>query len=496
MDITEEELKALEEQYKTAVHIADKPEEEKSIAEELEEFSIYNEETKKVEIIFTTLENIENNYIYLDSLNCNVLKENVIDINYIAHWLIEELEDYSLNEGYTLDDFIDCFHRKDLQVHRNIASYKYLKELDFYYIVEEHEEHNLIYNSLDNKIYISIPHLINNEFELDKDGKIIKYIPKTLDLTTINNYSIFKSSLDEFYKDNWDIIPIHVDNYKKDFNLVILYPEIKITNSKDEKHTIKDLYVIVPLHIEDNTFVFSGNLYGFRTFQTSDEYNNYTHSHLNASRILQIAKFCLGSGDINLTIKNLMIKNNFSEILFKGFLITLEYYLTWESLEGGPHYRMENLFNKSQEVKADLFNSFTLTDKTLFKKHFEKVNPIYLDGEIDYNLKELEECLTQCFIELSVNSCLVNYNPDTNKYYKITNNNNITKDLTEVSNITFRGSKLIGTVKVNTVESKNVKRVANPQYTNYVRKKFIERIGSSYFESKRDQEIRKTYSID
>jgi hypothetical protein len=502
MDITEEELRALEEQYKSAVNIADKPKEEIKSVEDLEEFTVYNEETKKEETTFLSYKQAEENYIWCDNLNCLVLKENTAKVYVLYYSLLDndDLSEYITDVGWNLNSFTDDFLDHTEIIHKNnISNYHYIKELNFYYIISDYEEHKLIYNPIDRLIYINEYHLLNNNFERNDKNEIIKIEIKNLDFSNIENYEVFKSCLDDFHKDRWDIIPIFTSNYKKELNLVIFYPEINITNSRDFKHVIKELYVIVPLHVENKNFVFSGNLYGFRTFQTSDERDsNYIHSHSNNSKILEIGKFCLGSGDINLIIRNLMTRTNFSDVLLKGFLLTLDYYLTWESLEGGPHRKLEVLFNKSQEINSSGSYTLPIINNKLFIEIFSKITPIYSNGLIDYNLKDIENCLSEFITHMNYNTdynYIVNYDPDTNKYYKITSSN-INKDIIEDSNIIFKGNKIKGIIKASvSVNNKNIKRVVNPQCTNYVRTEFIKRLGSSFFESKRDEEIRKTYSI-
>ena len=87
-------------------------------------------------------------------------------------------------------------------------------------------------------------------------------------------------ALTEVYGDNWDIIISLPRKDKFHFEIVIHFPEIRITNSKDMSHTIRDLYVkLMP------TSTTSGM--GFHDFQgkrmsaTPEEIRaNYKHSHL------------------------------------------------------------------------------------------------------------------------------------------------------------------------------------------------------------------------
>lgn len=133
----------------------------------------------------------------------------------------------------------------------------------------------------------------------------------------------------------------------------ILYPEIEITNTNKEKHTIKNLVVVFSLRwdsyfkkweIEEMT--------GLRlTLSYLELSKSYPHSHLNSSRVIDYfksmtsSKFCLGSSTLGMSIAEYNTESNKeqSNLVLEGILYTLDTYVTWESLEGVPHNYIRNL---------------------------------------------------------------------------------------------------------------------------------------------------------
>ena len=133
----------------------------------------------------------------------------------------------------------------------------------------------------------------------------------------------------------------------------VLYPEIEITNTNKEKHTIKNLVVVFPLkwdsllrkwQIED--------MRGLRLTLSYLELNkSYSHSHLSFSSLtsnfksMTSSKFCLGSSTLGMSIAEYNTESNKeqSNLVLEGILYTLDTYVTWESLEGVPHNYIRNL---------------------------------------------------------------------------------------------------------------------------------------------------------
>jgi hypothetical protein len=130
-----------------------------------------------------------------------------------------------------------------------------------------------------------------------------------------------------------------IDNYF--FDIIIHFPEITIKNSKGKSRKIYDLYVKFNVGLD---FKIKENLMGIATTFEEDALNSsYHHSHLPSGKYTDFKSFCLGSDTpINLLFHK-MKSNAFDEGTFKMLLYTIREYVSWESLEGGPHVRMSNV---------------------------------------------------------------------------------------------------------------------------------------------------------
>lgn len=137
----------------------------------------------------------------------------------------------------------------------------------------------------------------------------------------------------------------------KDSNLIKIYfPEIEMTNTPEAKHTIKDLYVYIQININKSYLervLGSGNflgdikLLGERGSFSIREYETYyRHSHLPGGTAGS-SSFCLGNSDFGLLVQELRM--NLTEELWMLMFYSLNNYLAWESLEGGPHVKMNTI---------------------------------------------------------------------------------------------------------------------------------------------------------
>lgn len=134
------------------------------------------------------------------------------------------------------------------------------------------------------------------------------------------------------------------DNVFIKYNTVgIHYPILKITNSNQLSHIIKDAWVVVDYNFEINYI---------RSSVTFEEVLScYSHSHVS-NLVPFFSTMCLGHGDFrNLTqILSAAILNDepISEDDVEGYMYLLDNYLHWESLEGTPYKKMELVHNALQ----------------------------------------------------------------------------------------------------------------------------------------------------
>lgn len=149
---------------------------------------------------------------------------------------------------------------------------------------------------------------------------------------------VFVKTANEVYGETFVMVD---SNY-----VVIHFPVLPITNSRGINHEILDLYV---------KFQFDGNkllsrMLGMRATIIPDEYNlQYLHSHLGRDGIGIFKKFCVGAGsEMDRSLANASIASIHGSIAekmlkFKFLLHYLPLFLKWESLEGVPYVKIENL---------------------------------------------------------------------------------------------------------------------------------------------------------
>ena len=133
----------------------------------------------------------------------------------------------------------------------------------------------------------------------------------------------------------------------------VLYPEIEITNTNKEKHTIKNLVVVFSLKWDSSFKKWKINeMRGLRlTLSYLELKKLYPHSHLSSNSLtsnfksMTSSKFCLGSSTLGMSIAEYNTESNKeqSNLVLEGILYTLDTYVTWESLEGVPHNYIRNL---------------------------------------------------------------------------------------------------------------------------------------------------------
>lgn len=100
------------------------------------------------------------------------------------------------------------------------------------------------------------------------------------------------------------------------------------------------------------SFKIASGLFGTRSTLTPVEYKcGYEHSHLPCTNPASMAKdikltyfnFCLGEGEICQVFQ--MLETGFNPDIFTMLLYQIDNYVRWESLDGGPHIKMENLIS-------------------------------------------------------------------------------------------------------------------------------------------------------
>jgi hypothetical protein len=180
---------------------------------------------------------------------------------------------------------------------------------------------------------------------------------KTFVFTSDEVYAIAKDIFGEEYIDIEKVSAT-------EFNLIVLFPEINITNSRRHKHVIKDIYVKINIDISVQN-VSTGDrlstitLSGRRGKLSEEEFqSNYGHSHFSGGGTERWSDFCLGSSDFAMILQTMRFSLTPED--WSLLFLSLENYLSWESLEGGPYKNIQNIALRQQSYNTSDFRNHAL----------------------------------------------------------------------------------------------------------------------------------------
>lgn len=220
-------------------------------------------------------------------------------------------------------------------------------------------------------------------------------------------YSIVK----EYYgEEHTDLQEISEDDWKEGSDssyILIWFPEVEITNSREEKHTIRDLYVRLRINGEAHLGAFEMTV---ATFTNAQWMSDYAHSHLPG--ITGFTTPCLGSGPITSTI-TILRSEDFDETSWEILCSQIEDFVKWESVEGGPYRYMKDITNKNMKVvelkytyikgrqEVVVFPGLKSFAEWLLYTHIQELDFVF-DGEryvctMDY-IHQID-WMTRCFVE-------------------------------------------------------------------------------------------------
>lgn len=189
----------------------------------------------------------------------------------------------------------------------------------------------------------------------------------------------------------------YVDRISED-QVVVWWPEITIRNSCEQSHVMRDVYLKFLLRSE------SVKVYGIRrgTLIEEEIRNDYVFSHCSTSNIFGWTNdnFCFG----DTAIANLrhQISNSRIQVFknLKFFLQAINEYLSWESLEGVPYRKIDNVIcdrNKWKDASCNVYEfdkyyNHIINNIDSFSYEFSD-RPYILDNS------KIAELLTEAFPE-------------------------------------------------------------------------------------------------
>jgi hypothetical protein len=239
--------------------------------------------------------------------------------------------------------------------------------------------------------------------------------PDTSEVVTVEEYISGASALSEndrcirFYRSVKYIGTIYFD-------------EVTVSNRNGNSHTISEVYV--RLEFKEDGSVYS--LKGTRSFQTVAEYySTYLHSHFSGGVVNQWSELCLGNTDMQFNLGDLM--QRFHDIQLESFLHRFKNYLTWESLDGGPYRKLEQIHINNNNVSSgsklgydNILNKITdIKDIIEFKKG-KYHNIVRLKNNINTKIK-IGKAVLEYYVDDpdSVEAYFAYINKNTGEYVSI-----------------------------------------------------------------------------
>lgn len=284
-----------------------------------------------------------------------------------------------------------------------------------YYIVDEIHNHN---TKIDRSKYV----VINRRKFIESRGKVfavrhkvnmhsdeIKLVRTQMlqQMQQIEDSIVRLSSIldQSFEKDSYELILsfnpfVSTKNETKVTKFVVItkFSDLKITNSIEQEYLIHELhtYLYGYFHADSPEIFIRPHLFGMRTrFNYKDFLTGYAHSHLPSKSLSSFSQFCLG--DSRLFNSNLpsfyadgvtWLKYS-SDFDLEAFFMALGSYLEWESLEGGPYMKMENISLYGNKVRSTYYKDASFKGNSVNGHTVTKVF-----NEISCNIDEFKPAFT------------------------------------------------------------------------------------------------------
>ena len=195
-------------------------------------------------------------------------------------------------------------------------------------------------------------------------------------------------------QDNFEIIylqPFGQRNNHK-FWIFVHFPDLIIKNSIEDEHKIHSLVTrITGSHLldrkpGDDAMMLSRHMDGTRyVYDPKDMNYEYKHSHLPRSDPGMFEGFCMGSSHFMSRLGDGVT----TDLELEAAMIAMYDHVAWESLEGGPYYRMEDIGNRNRESVVN-----PNTSQTHFRNYCHDSTRELLDHLDEKGLDTLKEAFS------------------------------------------------------------------------------------------------------
>jgi hypothetical protein len=174
-------------------------------------------------------------------------------------------------------------------------------------------------------------------------------------------------------EDNYDLHAIN-----KDFFAVnVRFPQIEVKNRYRHTHIIKDVFIRFHVKYSSKKLIKVTDLQGARASMSFLEYTTgYKHSHFSTGYNTRYPynSMCMGKSPLGEVLAELKAEEKIDFDKFEIFLLELENYLGWESIDGGPYMRMEDIKSRDTASTPSLSSIQIADEYTNFLYHCKNLN--------------------------------------------------------------------------------------------------------------------------
>ena len=329
------------------------------------------------------------------------------------------------------------------------------------------------------------PEFYINDSYLTVSNEIYPEILKEVKITLGILESLYKNKYDYNLHTGKYVYGDTIKYYSCDMFINIYYPKVTITNSAGQTHTINKLFIKLSFYFNSPGRIFFSQFSGTRLEMTTHELlSGYMHSHLPMMPLLEVqndmelefGSFCTGAGIFNIykTSKDLPISSTVANSLF-GLFTAIDSYIEWESLEGGPYIKMEDI-EKKAKIRSSLTSKVNINNIETININKSVLKYILKNGKFSILNNKLIILNYWDIIFSIAEDIVLPYNHRAiydNLQFNVLDIYNIIPEMNEVVTTTLRFREKIVTFRVTNIKEYNeIKSCLNPSilnfYTNYI----------------------------
>lgn len=241
---------------------------------------------------------------------------------------------------------------------------------------------------------------INRTFWAENPKSILDLFDQELNKEAIRDILIVKELAQQLYGDNWDMKIYYMPRLEDyilsidKFDLILYIPEATLTNSRKQFIFIKGVYPVISFEKGSKDFFHASSFTLFRdNYSLLQAKMGYVHSHCSSvcnsiedgmvsnlvnsgSKTLGYQKFCTNTNEFATLSAQLKSEHNLNTDILSLLLISIKDIINWESLEGVPYFRMNNV---------SLYKLLPILDNYTLLNRYNSITRDYKD-ELNFNL--------------------------------------------------------------------------------------------------------------